>query len=212
MERSICTAHSSLRRWPWIQLLAKPPTSGDGRPFDLSVRVYQPRGSTTGASLLLTWSKVGFPAEPDDAGSLTRHQHPLPEVHLRAPTHGAARWWSPTLTIWRGRRRLRCRRNHRKRVGARKRGRPVGSSAVLSAEKGWAGGGVLGLSRTRGLRGLGGRRCLGRGRGGALGPCRESREEDEEDSEWEKPIVKVKDSEDWRTFLLRAAMDVYEHR
>lgn len=50
---------------------------------------------------------------------------------------------------------------------------------------------VLGLSRTRCLRGLAGRRCLGNGRGRALGPCRESNDEDEEESERVRtPVMK----------------------
>lgn len=59
--------------------------------------------------------------------------------------------------------------------------------------EGWtAGDGVpLGLSRTRCLRGLAGSRCLGSGRGRVLGPCGESSEEDEDDSERERtPVVK----------------------
>lgn len=37
-----------------------------------------------------TWSKVGFSVELDHTSSLTDHQHPLPEAHLRAITQGAA--------------------------------------------------------------------------------------------------------------------------
>jgi len=51
---------------------------------------------------------------------------------------------------------------------------------VRGEERGAGEGVVLGL-----LRCLAGRRCLGRGRGRAAGPCRESSEDDEEERERE---------------------------
>lgn len=63
----------------------------------------------------------------------------------------------------------------------------------VSGRERWAGdGALLGLWNTRCLRGLAGGRCLGSGRGRAAGPCRESSEDDEDDSEREStPVLKI---------------------
>ncbi len=69
---------------------------------------------------------------------------------------------------------------------------------MVSGEERRAGEGVvLGLSETRSLRCLAGRRCLGNGRGRVPGPCRESSEEDEEERERERtPVVKMSEISD----------------
>lgn len=64
---------------------------------------------------------------------------------------------------------------------------------MVTEEERRAGEGVvLGLSETRSLRCLAGRRCLGSGRVWTPGPCRESSEEDEEERERERtPVTKM---------------------
>lgn len=98
--------------------------------------------------------------------------------------------------------------------------RPAGRSVALPAG-GWPAGGaaggdgvVLGFGRTRCLRGLGGKRCLGGGRGWALGPCRESSEDDEEESEWEKPEQEkgIEEKEFWgKDLWLKSTTRSKEH-
>lgn len=67
----------------------------------------------------------------------------------------------------------------------------------MSGERWRTGEGVfLGLREARSLRSLAGSRCLGSGRGRAPGACRESSEEDEEESERERTPVEGNDTEE----------------